>query len=68
MAEEASFAAVQAWRDTWPTVVALPHPSPRNNLWLKRNAWFERELVPLLRERVAQVLADSPGRSELNPV
>lgn len=50
--------AVQAWRDTWPTVVALPHPSPRNNLWLKRNAWFERELVPLLRERVAQVLAD----------
>jgi uracil-DNA glycosylase len=60
--------AVQAWRDTWPTVVALPHPSPRNNLWLKRNAWFERELVPLLRERVAQVLADSPGPSELNPV
>ncbi|ALN88406.1 uracil DNA glycosylase superfamily protein [Lysobacter capsici] len=60
--------AVQAWRDTWPTLVALPHPSPRNNLWLKRNAWFERELVPLLRERVAQVLADSPGRSELNPV
>lgn len=50
--------AVLAWRDTWPTVVALPHPSPRNNLWLKRNAWFERELVPLLRERVAQVLAD----------
>lgn len=50
--------AVQSWRDTWPTVVALPHPSPRNNLWLKRNAWFERELVPLLRERVAQVLAD----------
>lgn len=50
--------AVQAWRDTWPTVIALPHPSPRNNLWLKRNAWFERELVPLLRERVAQVLAD----------
>jgi len=50
--------AVLAWRDTWPTVIALPHPSPRNNLWLKRNAWFERELVPLLRERVAQVLAD----------
>jgi uracil-DNA glycosylase len=34
----------------------LPHPSPRNNLWLQRNPWFERELLPRLRERVAAVL------------
>lgn len=53
--------AVQAWRETWPSIVALPHPSPRNNLWLKRNPWLERELVPRLRERVAEVLADAPA-------
>ncbi|MGL4573304.1 MAG: uracil-DNA glycosylase family protein [Burkholderiaceae bacterium] len=47
---------VQAWRTRWPHVVALPHPSPRNNLWLKRNPWFEKELVPQLQARVAQVL------------
>jgi uracil-DNA glycosylase len=48
--------AVLAWRDHWPGVVPLPHPSPRNNLWLKRNPWFEVELLPVLRERVAQLL------------
>ena len=51
--------AVQAWRNNWPHAVPLPHPSPRNNLWLKRNPWFERELVPALRTRVAAVLASS---------
>lgn len=51
---------VSAWRDHWPRVVPLPHPSPRNNLWLKRNPWFEEELLPMLRVRVAAVLA---GRS-----
>ncbi len=35
----------------------LPHPSPRNQLWLKRNPWFERDLLPTLRENVAQALA-----------
>jgi len=51
-------AAVASWRERWPDTVALPHPSPRNNLWLKRNPWFERELVPAIRERVAQTLAE----------
>ena len=36
----------------------LVHPSPRNQLWLKRNPWFDAEVVPLLRERVAHLLAD----------
>ena len=48
--------AVQAWRKNWPHTVPLPHPSPRNNLWLKRNPWFEEELIPVLRTRVAEVL------------
>ena len=50
--------AVQGWRSHWPLTVPLPHPSPRNNLWLKRNPWFEEELLPVLRTRVAQVRAD----------
>lgn len=48
--------AVEGWRDTWPHTVPMPHPSPRNIAWLKHNAWFEAELLPRLRERVAQVL------------
>lgn len=48
--------AVRDWRSYWPAVVPLPHPSPTNNGWLARNRWFERELVPRLRARVAQVL------------
>jgi len=47
---------VRQWRQYWPTLVPMPHPSPRNNLWLRRNPWFEQELVPALRERVAEVL------------
>lgn len=49
-------AAVRNWRRYWPAVVPLPHPSPTNNRWLARNRWFEQELVPHLRERVAQVI------------
>jgi len=49
--------AVRAWRTCWPTVVPMPHPSPRNNLWLRRNPWFEQTLLPRLRERVSRVLA-----------
>lgn len=48
---------VQNWQEHWPTVVPLPHPSPRNNLWLERNPWFEAELIPVLQKRVAEVVA-----------
>jgi uracil-DNA glycosylase len=47
---------VAAWRDHWPDLVPLPHPSPRNNIWILRNPWFERELIPALQARVAEVL------------
>ena len=49
-------ARVAAWRDSWPGVVPLPHPSPRNNRWLKSNPWFESDLLPELRARVSQIL------------
>ena len=39
-------------------VLLLPHPSPRNNGWLSRNPWFERERVPAVRAQVAAALAD----------
>jgi uracil-DNA glycosylase len=48
---------VKAWRDYAPRHIPLPHPSWRNNGWLKKNPWFERELVPYLRKRVRQVLS-----------
>lgn len=48
---------VRAWRSTWPQRIALPHPSPRNNLWLARNPWFEGEVLSVLRARVQEVLA-----------
>lgn len=47
---------VAAWRDHAPTVFALPHPSWRNTAWLKKNPWFEAEVLPALRARVAEVL------------
>jgi uracil-DNA glycosylase len=48
---------VAAWRDTLPGMIPLPHPSWRNTGWLKRNPWFEDEVVPYLRLRVAEMLA-----------
>jgi len=50
---------VRRWQEFWPAVVPLPHPSPRNNGWLAQNPWFERELVPQLQQRVAQILRRS---------
>ena len=48
---------VRSWHTHWPHRVPLPHPSPRNTLWLRRNPWFECEVLPALRKRVAAVLA-----------
>jgi uracil-DNA glycosylase len=47
---------VAAWRDYAPRFIPTPHPSWRNTAWLKRNPWFEAELVPELRARVAGML------------
>ena len=44
---------VRRYREFGPRFFPLPHPSPRNTLWLRRNPWFEEEVVPALRERLA---------------
>lgn len=44
------------WQAYWPRQAVLPHPSPRNQLWLRRNPWFEQDCVPRIRQRVAEVL------------
>ena len=53
---------VAAWRDFLPSHIPLPHPSPRNNPWLRRHPWFEAELLPELRERVAVLLSSPQSR------
>ena len=47
---------VRAWASYSDNILPLPHPSPRNNIWLKKNPWFEREVLPVLRERVCKAL------------
>lgn len=40
--------------DTWlPRYLPLPHPSPRNGIWMKKNPWFEEDLVPELKRIVS---------------
>ena len=51
-------AAVAGWRDQPKGVFALPHPSWRNTGWLKKNPWFEADVLPRLRAQVAEVMND----------
>jgi len=47
---------VRAWNEYGPHVIPLPHPSPRNNIWLKKNPWFAESLLPVLRKRTSKAL------------
>jgi uracil-DNA glycosylase family 4 len=51
---------VQRWSEFAPAVIPLPHPSPRNNIWLKRNPWFAETLLPELKLQVARALLQAP--------
>lgn len=53
---ESVTAAVSAWREYWPEKLPLPHPSPRNQGWFKKNAWFETEVLPELKSRIEELL------------
>lgn len=52
---------VRDWKAHRPRYLTLPHPSPRNNIWLRKNPWFESEVLPYMRRRVKQVLRGGPG-------
>jgi len=47
---------VREWQRWAPNYLPLPHPSPRNTLWLKKNPWFEEEVIPYIRQYVHQHL------------
>jgi uracil-DNA glycosylase len=49
--------AVAAWLKMPSDMVPLPHPSWHNNRWLTLNPWFEEEMLPILRRRIAVLLA-----------
>jgi uracil-DNA glycosylase len=46
---------VRAWLEYPKSVLPLPHPSPRNFIWMNKNTWFEDELIPELQKRVARI-------------
>ena len=50
---------VANWEKFWPDTIPLPHPSPRNNIWLKRNPWFQNDVLPVLKVRVSDVLREA---------
>jgi len=47
---------VRAWRDYLPQYLPLLHPSFRNNRWLQQNPWFEKEVLPVLRQEVQRLV------------
>jgi uracil-DNA glycosylase len=51
---------VRAWHEYSPRFFPLPHPSPRNQPWLKRNPWFERRLIRELRGRIDPLVVARP--------
>ncbi len=58
---------VRNWRAHAPGVFVLPHPSWRNTGWLRKNPWFETELLPELKRAVSTVMATTPSGNPANP-
>lgn len=52
---------VAGWERDWPNVLPMPHPSPRNQRWLRDHPWFAERVLPRLKLRVAELVA-SPGK------
>lgn len=52
---------VRAWQARGPATMPLPHPSPRNNIWLKANPWFAADVLPVLQARVRAIVNRAPS-------
>ena len=47
---------VKNYAEYLPLYLPLPHPSPRNNIWLKKNEWFEQEVIPELKRNIKSII------------
>ncbi|WP_083879583.1 uracil-DNA glycosylase family protein [Paraglaciecola mesophila] len=47
---------VKDWQTYQPRFFVLPHPSPRNNIWLKKNPWFEQQVVLAMQHAIAKII------------
>jgi uracil-DNA glycosylase len=47
---------VRHYKEYLPGYLPLPHPSPRNNIWIRKNQWFTDEILPMLKMRVNEIL------------
>jgi uracil-DNA glycosylase len=48
---------VESYLDYLPKYFVLPHPSPRNNIWMSKNPWFKKEVIPKLQSLTKKILA-----------
>jgi len=46
---------VANWREYWPQILPMPHPSPRNGMWLAKNPWFGEDVLPALKARIREI-------------
>ncbi|UZR97026.1 uracil-DNA glycosylase family protein [Chondrinema litorale] len=49
---------VKTFYEYLPSYIPLPHPSPRNNIWMRKNSWFEEDIVPVLQTKVKELIID----------
>lgn len=47
---------VRSFEEYLPNYFPLVHPSPRNQIWIKKNSWFQDQVIPTLQKRVAEIL------------
>jgi uracil-DNA glycosylase len=55
-AKETLTETVRSFEEYLPTYFPLPHPSPRNNIWMAKNKWFEKSVLPELKNRLSSIL------------
>lgn len=49
---------VKSYEEYLPKYLPLPHPSPRNNIWQKKNQWFPNMVLPILKEQVNNLISE----------